>query len=640
MPVMLGLIVFISALTSGLCTPPISSKAELNARIDAGPNRKVGFLSMGNYNSMAPLLSDLTEPTIYDDTDHLNQAVLDGTVLAGFMSGIPNATVFHAFSSELVSPRSFQMSLYNSTDLIRAVDAAIVRTHHNGDILRAMQANPPFEAVEVHNCRSDDVSLVPFPAAESATGLLADILSTRTLKLLALGASDNKPNWHADGNWQVDPPVGFWPHYMDSFMREFRAAYGQDITLERVWETPSSNTARVQSGEVHMTEPYYIAENMYDGTNEIKKWAHTFGCFVMGYEQRFFVPKETVTVNDQANAQCATELQTCVNRRMSEQINSKHELNARVDAATTDADKSVAFLSMGNYNYMSPLLSDNVIPAIFTSTDEIYDALRAGTVVAGMISGIPESEFHRFPTELISPRAFQMKSGTDATDLIQAVDAAVVRTHNAGDILRAMQASPPFEAVEVHNCRVDDPSLVPFPAAENATGLLADVLQQRKLKILAVGDASNLPDWQQDGNYQANPPTGFWPHYMNSFMTQFRAAYGNDIELERVWHSPSSDTSLVMSGEVHMTEPYYIYENLYDGTGEMKKWSHSFSCIVMGYEQQFFGRKAVTDFTSAGSSCDQQLAACNFVEVSHGGIQWSLASSVGWLMGLVLLMRG
>jgi len=241
---------------------------------------------------------------------------------------------------------------------------------------------------------------------------------------------------------------------------------------------------------------------------------------------------------------------------------------------------------------------------------------------------------------LISPRAFQMMPGPNSTDLIRAVDAAVVRSHNAGDILSAMVASPPFEAVEVHNCRVDDPAQVPFPAASEATGLLADVLQTRTLKILALGEPGDLPDWHEDGNYQVKPPTGFWPHYMDSFMGYFRAAYGDDITLERVWVRPSSNTAKVMSGEVHMTEPYYIYENLYDGTDQLKKWSHAFSCIVMGYEQQFFTLKAETDFSSAGSSCEMQLAACEFGEVTNGAFHWSLAPYVGWLIGLVFLIRG
>jgi hypothetical protein len=534
------------------------------------------------------------------------------------------------------------MSPDNSYDLMRAVDAAIVRSHHAGDILTAMNRAPPFQAVEAHNCRSDDPALVPFPPAETATGLLRDVLDTRRLKILALGQDNERPDWNDDGNYQVDPPTGFWPTYMNLFMDHFRAEYG-DIALERVWVSPSADTRRVINGDVHMTEPYYVAENLYDGTGEMKKWSHRFGCIVMAYDKTFFVKTETVSITDADDPECAANLTTCINNRIGQQISSKAVLNTRIDAATTETGRSIGFLSMGNYNSISPLLSNNVVPRIFTSTEEIYTALEAREIIAGMISGQPDDRFHSFPTELVSPRAFQFSNSTDAVDLIRAVDAAVVRGHNAGDILTAMRASPPFEAVEVHNCRVDDVSTVPFPDENTATGYLRDVLTTRTLRMLALGNTTHLPNWHQDGNYQVTPMTGFWPTYMNLFMGHFREAYGQDIQLERVWSKPSSNTAMIMDGTVHMTEPYYIGENLYDGTGQLKKWSHEFSCFVMGYEQQFFTTQVQTDFSSVGTSCTEQLNACQFGEVSdanYAGIPCSLSSAIGWLMGLVLLMRG
>ena len=95
---------------------------------------------------------------------------------------------------------------------------------------------------------------------------------------------------------------------------------------------------------------------------------------------------------------------------------------------------------------------------------------------------------------------------------------------------------------------------------------------------------------QEDGNYQVDPPTGFWPDYMDYFMKHFRAEYGSDIKLERVWMDNNMGTEMVLAGIVHMTEPYYIYEGLSLGK-EPKKWSHDFSAIIMGYEQQFMTLK-------------------------------------------------
>jgi len=106
-------------------------------------------------------------------------------------------------------------------------------------------------------------------------------------------------------------------------------------------------------------------------------------------------------------------------------------------------------------------------------------------------------------------------------------------------------------------------------------------------------------------------------------MAHFKAAYGDDIVLERVWMT-SGGTELLLNGTIHMTEPYYIYENLW--SDQVKKWSHEFSCVVMGYEQNFFAQKAVLDFSTAGESCEDQLAACEGrnAEVDHAALATSV----------------
>jgi len=285
-------------------------------------------------------------------------------------------------------------------------------------------------------------------------------------------------------------------------------------------------------------------------------------------------------------------------------IASRQDLNAAIEAGP---NRRMGFLSEANYNSVHTVLSNQVDPVYFTSTDELYNAVESGDVIAALISGQPDAtRFSVFSSDLISPRSFQMKPGDDSRDLMQAVDAAVVRTHNAGELLTAQERSPPFEGVEVHTCRVDDLAKIPFPAAAGATGLLKNVLDTKKLRILSYGTPDDLPNWHQDGNYQVTPHTGFWPEYMNFFMKHFRDAYGNDIELERVWMK-TGGTDLVLDGSIHMTEPYYIYENLH--LDRPKKWNHEFSCIVVGYEQQFFA-EGLFNVAAHGSTCDEQLAAC------------------------------
>jgi hypothetical protein len=285
-------------------------------------------------------------------------------------------------------------------------------------------------------------------------------------------------------------------------------------------------------------------------------------------------------------------------------ISSIKELNTALDRGP---NRKVGFLSTANYNSVKIILNDKVEPEFYGSTSALYAAVENEVVIAGLMSGQPDStRFLAFSTDLISPRAFQMKRGTDSRDLMQAIDAAVVRTHDSGELQKAEKNNPPFEAVEVHTCHTDNMSMVPFPDAATATGLLKDVLDTRMLRILAFDSDKGKPDWHQDGNYQVDPPTGFWPDYMRYFMAHFKEAYGNDIELERVWYSSGGSTAALLEGTIHMTEPYYIYESLWEA--RPKKWSHEFSCIVSGYEQQFFAKGSAE---LKGETCEERLEECN-----------------------------
>ena len=72
------------------------------------------------------------------------------------------------------------------------------------------------------------------------------------------------------------------------------------------------------------------------------------------------------------------------------------------------------------------------------------------------------------------------------------------------------------------------------------------------------------------------------------FHGTFPNEYGQGIELERVWMKENG-SNLILNGNIHMSEPYYIYEAIEFDTP--KKWIFDFSCIVMGYEQTYFTLK-------------------------------------------------
>jgi len=292
------LLVFLLAFSTYFCKTKADSNIvnldQLNDAIKNGPNRKVGFLSHANFQSVEAFLDKNVEAVIFGDSTMLEIAVIGEDVIAGLMSGIPGTgpAAFNTFPSEVISPRAFQMKpedCHGSKDLLHAVDAAVVRTQIDGELLQAERDNPPFQAQYVQNCYTGDSEKLPFPPANEATGLLKDILDQRKIKILAYGTPDDKPNWNEDGNYQVDPPTGFWPDYVKYFLGQFQKAYGEDITLERVWMKSEDGTNMLLNGTIHMTEPYFIYEAIEFETPQ--KWFLDFSCIVMGYEQTYFTLK-------------------------------------------------------------------------------------------------------------------------------------------------------------------------------------------------------------------------------------------------------------------------------------------------------------------------------------------------------------
>ena len=202
---------------------------QLNKAIKSGPNNKVGFLSVANFESVRGFVDNHAKPVYFDDTLSLYNAVKGEDVIAGLTSGVVHEEEgpFNVFPSKVISPRAFQMKKGDdSWDLLRAADAAVVRTQLDGEVKKAVADNCPFQATYVQNCYTGDREKVPFPSASNATGLLKDVIETRVLKILAHGTLDNKPNWYEDGNYQVDPPTRFWPNYVGYFLGQLQRSMG------------------------------------------------------------------------------------------------------------------------------------------------------------------------------------------------------------------------------------------------------------------------------------------------------------------------------------------------------------------------------------------------------------------------------
>eukprot|EP00004_Rigifila_ramosa_P017522 TRINITY_DN4271_c0_g1_i1.p3 TRINITY_DN4271_c0_g1~~TRINITY_DN4271_c0_g1_i1.p3 ORF type:complete len:444 (+),score=117.01 TRINITY_DN4271_c0_g1_i1:1723-3054(+) len=291
---------------------------QISAAVAAGPNRKVGFLSLANYQTVQTFLpasvenGGVLEVVVCDGQAHygvtctsvseLSEMVVSGVLAAALISGLPEtrfASELNLVPSGIVSPQVMLMRPDASLDLPHgatsagtssaglggALDAALMAMQLKGTVRTLVANNQPFHYQYVHSCAPAGSATLAVPNKSEATGVLADVLATRQLKIGALGPN----NWGSDGNYiDADPTVvrtysdgqfrGFYPDALEAICREFNALAGPDgvrydsagpIVCTRVWRTSSVAIARdLFDGATHASEPYYLLDALYTGTQE------------------------------------------------------------------------------------------------------------------------------------------------------------------------------------------------------------------------------------------------------------------------------------------------------------------------------------------------------------------------------------
>ena len=161
---------------------------ELYTAMAVLPAPTLGVLSAGNFDSVNHMLPSTVTAVVFTTSGELEQAVTNGSVSAGLVSGQPSATVdLAAFSSTSISPRAMFTQRGGDQTIRDAFDAAIARALHNGAAEDAARANPPFEFVAVHTCLTSNVSRFPWPDLGGRTA---------PFKIASLGPYD----WNNDGN--------------------------------------------------------------------------------------------------------------------------------------------------------------------------------------------------------------------------------------------------------------------------------------------------------------------------------------------------------------------------------------------------------------------------------------------------------
>lgn len=164
-----------------------------------GPEAMVGFLTASNYASVRRKLPPNTRPVYVEHEDDLIQMVLNNSIVAGLVSGIPEQQYhnqLNIFSSGIVTLHSILMAPDYSTDtphgvqadlstydLSLAINAAISRIQMKGIDLEIAKKNAPKEIVSAHTCKEDDQTQFQVPNRKNATGILRKILDEKVIKV-------------------------------------------------------------------------------------------------------------------------------------------------------------------------------------------------------------------------------------------------------------------------------------------------------------------------------------------------------------------------------------------------------------------------------------------------------------------------
>mmetsp|Transcript_21503 Transcript_21503/g.34694 ORF Transcript_21503/g.34694 Transcript_21503/m.34694 type:complete len:400 (+) Transcript_21503:41-1240(+) len=299
--------------------------------------------------------------------------------------------------------------------------------------------------------------------------------------------------------------------------------------------------------------------------------------------------------------------------KASSSIKNLFELNSAITNATSDAGKTVGFLSQANYQSVQSVLEESsanggsLIVKVFPSSSIVEELVKNGSLVAGLFTSCPsnqQNEFNLFGATIVAPRSSfftiaNTSSPVDSSQLREAWDAAIVRFIEAGsfkNIETQYYNSDGFDAVGAWTCGVN-PNSHPFPPAGQATGLLQRVLSTRVLRVGALGPSN----WGFQGNYQLTNPAGLWPDVMNRIFEQFQQAYGTDIVLTRHFHFTSADVmNDVLTGNTDLTEPYWTVPAFHNNEARTKNFD--ISCTVLGTESCFFTNAQVAQVAQTPSS--------------------------------------
>jgi hypothetical protein len=246
-----------------------------------------------------------------------------------------------------------------------------------------------------------------------------------------------------------------------------------------------------------------------------------------------------------------------------------------------NSSNKVVVAYYANANYVSTKSLFNGIQINYTTTGNelaIIEGVRNGSFLAGSVVQLNKNytnEFNVIKTNIISAKAtFTLPDFSEEyphgasrensrKDFRNALNLAIIKLQNKGiDFELAKLYNE--KLVDIRSCKVNNYDEFPIPNRSQASGILAEILRTKTVLVGSYGNPNNPDESEQEFKFNVA--------YLDALIKEFSQLSGKDnvlygdIQIQRIY--AQSSTANLLRGRVHMTEPYFLIDNVYSGSKE------------------------------------------------------------------------
>ncbi|UJR26803.1 hypothetical protein I4U23_008116 [Adineta vaga] len=251
-------------------------------------------------------------------------------------------------------------------------------------------------------------------------------------------------------------------------------------------------------------------------------------------------------------------------------------------------EQPVGFLSRTNFEVVKRYLPKNIKPILFQNKSQLLNAIDNNTILAGVTTGRLaqdlEPRYHVFSSLIVSPQAMLLTPNYDErstpygfrnqanNDLFDALNAAIAGMQEADTDETLLSLNNRTDLIRAYTCRQS--TQLPVQNRNETSGFLRDILIDKK--PLLIGGLGPF-DWgTHDGNYNLDPPTGFYPKLLEEIVKQIGKlkgadgnVYGEGISFKRIHYTNESGLfKALLNGTIYATDVYLLVDGSYNGTRE------------------------------------------------------------------------